>query len=79
MVDGTNDPASMTWYSRLKPEPRTLTGSLIIPRMVMVPRMPAPVDEDTGEIIKPATMDDVPDLGDEDAARRLVERQNHAA
>ncbi len=76
MQDCTMDVATMMALAGRK---RNSSPSAIwVPKPVMIPRLPAPVDMATGEMIKPATMDDVPDLGDEDAARRLVERQNAA-
>lgn len=75
MQDCTMDVATLVRNAR-----RTRNSSeIFVPKMVMIPRMPAPVNMATGEMIKPATMEDVPDLGDEDAARKFVERQNHAA
>jgi hypothetical protein len=77
MQDCTLDISTMMALAGLK-RTRTSSGRLYVPQTVMIPRMPVPVDMATGEMIKPATLKDVPDLKDEDAARRLIKRQDAA-
>jgi len=59
-----------------------LTDTLYVGEIIVKPKtelvLPAPVDMATGEMIQLATLEDMPDMDNEDAARRLIEKQNAA-
>jgi hypothetical protein len=76
MQDCTQDIRTMMALTSRKKN--STPGSLWGPEPAMIARMPAPVDTMTGEMIRQTTLFDVPDLNNEDAARKLIEKQ-HAA